>query len=246
MTALLAVAAFAGALVGSATGFGFALVVSPVAFAVLDPLEAVWTMLVLSLVLNALMLFEGGLPRHVDWPALGPLLAAALPGLAAGIAVLDLLPKRALQVGVGVAVIAVAARQLYTRSREAPPRRPRRGETLGAGFATGLLTTSLSVSGPPLVLWLEDRGVRPAEFRTTLAACFLALSIAGGAVLLVAEGESKLELGELPLLLGLVVAGYLAGAYAFRQLEHERFFALALVLVIATGTASLVAGLVGA
>ena len=61
-----------------------------------------------------------------------------------------------------------------------------------------------------------------------------------------AEGESKLELGELPLLLGLVVAGYLAGAYAFRQLEHERFFALALVLVIATGTASLVAGLVGA
>ena len=63
--ALAALAALAGAFVQSATGFGFALVLSPALFAVLDPVEAVATLLVLGLALNVLVLFEadGGARR---------------------------------------------------------------------------------------------------------------------------------------------------------------------------------------
>jgi hypothetical protein len=82
--ALAAVAAFAGAAVQSATGFGFALVLSPALFAVMDPVEAVTALLVLGLALNLLVLFEGGRPEHVDWRALAPMLVAAVPGLAIG------------------------------------------------------------------------------------------------------------------------------------------------------------------
>jgi hypothetical protein len=39
------------------------------------------------------------------------------------------------------------------------------------------------------------------------------------------------------------VAGYAVGALAFRRLDRDRFFNLALVLVALTGTASVVAGL---
>ena len=53
---LAAAAAFTGASVQSATGFGFALVLSPALFAVLEPFEAVWALLVLGLVLNLLVL----------------------------------------------------------------------------------------------------------------------------------------------------------------------------------------------
>ena len=49
---LAAAAAFTGASVQSATGFGFALVLSPALFAVLEPLEAVWALLALGVVLN--------------------------------------------------------------------------------------------------------------------------------------------------------------------------------------------------
>ena len=63
LMALAALAALAGAFVQSATGFGFALVLSPALFAVLEPDEAVTTLLALGLALNVLVLFEHGRPR---------------------------------------------------------------------------------------------------------------------------------------------------------------------------------------
>jgi uncharacterized protein len=240
---LAAVAAFAGAAVQSATGFGFALVLSPALFAVMDPVEAVTALLVLGVALNLLVLFEGGRPEHVDWRTLAPMLLAALPGLALGAVALTQLSKAVLQVTVGVAVIAAAGWQLRQR-RGARVRRLGSAAGLAAGFVSGALTTSISVSGPPLVLWLEAHGVRPEEFRASLAASFLALNLAGGAVLIAAEGAGALDAGEVALLLALVVAGYALGALTFRRLDRERFFNLVLVLVALTGAASVVAGLV--
>jgi uncharacterized membrane protein YfcA len=241
--ALAAVAAFAGAAVQSATGFGFALVLSPALFAVMDPVEAVTALLALGLALNLLVLFEDGRPEHVDWRGLAPMLVAAVPGLALGAVALTQLSKEVLQVAVGVAVIAAAGWQLR-ESRAVRVRRLGRGAGLAAGFASGALTTSISVSGPPLVLWLEARGVRPEEFRASLAASFLALNLAGGVVLVAAKGGGVFDAGAVAPLLGLVAAGYLLGALAFRRLDRERFFALVLALVVATGVASVVTGLV--
>jgi uncharacterized membrane protein YfcA len=239
--ALAAVAAFAGAAVQSATGFGFALVLSPALFAVMDPVEAVTALLVLGLALNLLVLFEGGRPEHVDLRALAPMLVAAVPGLAIGAVALTQLSKEVLQVAVGVAVLAAAGWQLRERARGHRPIPP--AAAWGAGFASGALTTSISVSGPPLVLWLEARGVRPEEFRASLAASFLALNLVGGVVLLAAEGTGAFDAGAVAVLLALVVAGYALGALAFRRLDRERFFNFVLVLVALTGAASVVAGL---
>jgi uncharacterized membrane protein YfcA len=240
--ALAAVAAFAGAAVQSATGFGFALVLSPALFAVMDPVEAVTALLVLGLALNLLVLFEGGRPEHVDWRALAPMLLAALPGLAAGAVALTQLSKETLQVAVGVAVIAAALWQV--RQRSARPPRLSSAAAWTTGFASGALTTSISISGPPIVLWLTARGVRPEEFRASLAASFLVLNVAGGIVLLAAEGSGAFDAGAVAVLLALVVAGYAVGAVGFRRLDRERFFNLVLVLVALTGAASVVAGLV--
>jgi uncharacterized protein len=242
---LAAAAAFVGASIQSATGFGFALVLSPALFAVLDPVEAVTSLLVLGLALNVLVLFERGRPEHVDWRALVPMLVAALPGLLAGVTALAFLSKEALQVAVGLAVILAAGWQL---SRRGAHDSTEPGRTLppaagwAAGFASGALTTSISVSGPPIVLWLEAHGVRPDEFRASLAASFLVLNLIGGVVLLVVEGGA-LDAGVVLPLLGLVVAGYALGTVAFARIEGDRFFVLALALVVCTGAASLAAGL---
>jgi uncharacterized membrane protein YfcA len=242
---LAAAAAFVGASIQSATGFGFALVLSPALFAVVDPVEAVTSLLVLGLALNVLVLFERGRPEHVDWRALAPMLVAALPGLVAGVTALALLSKEALQVAVGLAVILAAGWQLSRRgAREStePGRTLPPAAGWAAGFASGALTTSISVSGPPIVLWLEAHGVRPDEFRASLAASFLVLNLIGGVVLLVVEGGA-LDAGVVLPLLGLVVAGYALGTVAFARIEGDRFFVLALALVVCTGAASLAAGL---
>jgi uncharacterized protein len=239
---LAAIAALAGASIQAATGFGFALVLSPVLFAVLDPTEAVATLLVLGFPLNLLMLIEDA--GHADWRRLAPMLLAALPGLVAGLLLLAALSKQALQIAVGLAVICAGALQLSAR------RGPRRTELpgavgLGAGFLSGALTTSISVSGPPIVLWLEAHGIGPSEFRASLAASFFALNLMGWVMLIATEGNPSVDAGVAVPLLGLVFVGYALGTLAFRRLGSERFFAIALALVLCSGVASLVAGLAG-
>ena len=242
--ALAAAAALLGAAVQSATGFGFALILSPALFAVLDRYEAVTALLGLGVALSLLILFEGGRPGPVRWRQLVPVLLAAVPGLALGAVALALLPKSALQVLVGLVVLGAAARQLRARLSGPAAAAPLKASAAAAaGLASGALTTSISVSGPPLVLWLESRGLGPAELRATLAACFLALNLAGGAVLLAAAGTDRaVPLGVLLPLLALVLVGHLAGTRALRGLDPHRFSLAVLGLVGLTGAASIVAG----
>jgi len=231
---LAALAALLGAAVQSATGFGFALVLSPALFAVMEPTEAVTALLLLGAALNLLVLLE----RHdARWILLPRLTLPAVPGLALGAVLLAALSREPLQIGVGLAVIAAALWQLRDRGVA------RRIPAAVAGFTSGVLTTSISISGPPLVLWLEAQELRPVEFRATLAALFLALNVLGGAVVLGIEGSGAVDLGALAPLLGLVLIGYALGTFAFRRLDQRRFATVVIVLVICTGVASVVAGL---
>ena len=128
--------------------------------------------------------------------------------------------------------------------------RPARAPTAAAaphaawavGLTSGALTTSISVSGPPIVLWLEALGLRPAELRASLAASFLALNLAGGAVVVAVGGTGAVRLDVLAALLVLVLIGHALGTRAFRRLAGPRFSMVALGLVVCAGMASLVAG----
>jgi len=248
---LLAAAAVAiGAAVQSATGFGFGLVLSPALFAAFEPYEAVSVLLVLSLALNLLVLADGG-PGPVRWRILAPLMAAAVPGMGVGVLVLKSVSKPVLQIALGLAVMAATAWQLRSlTARGSVPAAGARSEPplaggFTAGFVSGTLTTSIVVSGPPILLWLEAVGLRPAEVRATLAASFLVLNLAGGGIVIAAGGAGTLRASVLVPMLGLVLAGHLAGALAFRRLAGSHFSHLVLGLAACAGTASLVAGLAG-
>jgi uncharacterized protein len=241
--ALAAIAAFVGASVQSATGFGFALILGPALFAVLSPYKAVTALLVLGLLLNVLVLLDRA--GSVRWRTIGPLLAFAFPGLAAGAALLSVLPKPVLQIAVGAAVVGAAVLQWHSEETTAPQGRPPPRSAWAVGLASGALTTSTSVSGPPIVLWLQAQRLTPGEMRASLAASFLVLNLAGGLALLAAGGGGSLAGPSvlLPLVV-LVGLGYAVGTRAHERLDHRRFRSLVVALVVATGLASAVAGLV--
>lgn len=241
---LVAAATLIGAALQSATGFGFALILSPAMLALLDPHEAVTALLVLGFALNLLLLFgDGGEPAAVRWRAVGPMLLAALPGLGAGLLLLAAMSKPALQLTVGVAVMAAALAQ--ARRAPAPAaREPTLRSACAVGLASGALTTSTTISGPPIVLWLQSHGVTPAELRASLAASFLFLSVAGVALLAVDGALAAEPAVVLPLLL-VTALGQLLGARVFRRVDPSRFRSVVLALALLAGAASLVAGISG-
>jgi uncharacterized membrane protein YfcA len=244
---LAAGATLAGAAAQSATGFGFALIAGPALLAARDPHEAVTVLAILGIALSLLVLADSGLDA-VRWRAVWPMLAAALPGLGLGLLALELLSKATLQLGAGIAVLVAVAVQLRRRpaAEREPARRVAPGPAALAGLSSGALTTSIGLSGPPLVIWLEALGLRPAELRASLSASFLGLNLAGTVVLVASAGERAAPgAGLLLSLLALVLAGYVAGALAFRRIPERAFRLAVLGLVVVAGLASAVAGLAG-
>jgi uncharacterized membrane protein YfcA len=239
--AVAVIAALAGAALQSAGGFGFALVLGPALVAARGPKEAVTALLVLGVVLNGLVLGAERRRPVVRWHDVVPMAAAALPGLAAGALLVDVMSKSTLQIAVGAAVLAAAA--LASRDRRAAERPLSRATSVPIGLTAGTLTTSTGVNGPPLALWLRARGAHPAEVRDSLAASFAFLNVAGAIAIGMAGGVGEaLDTRALMLLVPATVVGHALGRRALDRLGEGRRSQVTLALVIAAGLASVVAG----
>ena len=239
MPLVAAAAVAAGAALQSATGFGFSNVAAPLVFAVVEPEEAVGLLIVLGTLVNVLTLVsELRRPQPVVREC-AVLLAFALPGAVAGVAVLRALDPVALQVAVSVGVVAtLIARRLARR------RTPAWGGPI-AGFAGGALTTSTTTAGPPLIVYLLGRGLEPVQVRDTVPVCFLGLSVVGVVALWVTGTSGAVpDAGLVAILLPVVAAGHLAGRPLFAALvrsgRYEAVLTAVLIASVAGGLAAAV------
>ena len=236
-----ALALFLGAALQSATGFGFALISAPILFALLGPQEAVTAGALVALVLNGLTLAgERRRPQVLRRDAAG-LLGWSVPGIALGAVALAELSERVLSALVAIAVLAGVALRVLTR-RGGTPGRLRRWHLPAAGVTGGALSTATSLSGPPLVFYLLERGAAPGQMRDTLAAIFFAQAVLGVPALLL-TGTFAVPDG-LPALLLAGLAGQLLGRRAFGWLGGERYELAVLLVLVATAVVALVAGVV--
>jgi uncharacterized membrane protein YfcA len=238
--ALVGITALAAASVQATTGLGFALLLTPVLFALLAPAGAILTATVLGLELNLLVLLGERRRPRVAWSEVVPLLVSAVPGTVFGILLLRALSKPVLQISVGAAVIAAAlVRARVDRVGRGPGSAPAR---LALGFTSGALTTSTGVSGPPLALWLARRGLTPGELRDSLSAIFLAIGIVALAALVPVLHRAHLDPAQIVAGLGCVVAGHALGSRAFVRMDPRRFEPLLLLVIAGAGAASIAAG----
>ena len=167
-------------------------------------------------------------------------LLAAVPGLVAGVLVLTVASKAALQLAVGVGVLVAVLLQVRRRAEGA-------GTTawwpvIGVGATAGVLTTTTGTSGPPLVLWLEHRRATPGQTRDTLAAMFIGLNLMGAAAIAVlGQADQAFRPGTVGVLLAVAVTGHAAGRLLFHRLDARQFRLAGLSLCALAGLASIAA-----
>jgi uncharacterized protein len=249
---VLAVAAAGAVLTGaalqSAVGFGFALVAAPLLYAAApSPEQALGLMIVLGMEVNLLTLVAERRRPEPVWGDVVPVVAWSLPGALAGVAVLRALDDVALQVLVTAGVLATLAvnlRAAETRRRRSPapatPAAPASWARPAAGVASGALGTSTSASGPPVVLLLLARGLRPDVLRDTLTASLLGLGlVAAVALALTGTDEAVPDAAWVAALVPLTAAGQIAGRPLFARLaaarSYERVLTLVLVVTVTVG-----------
>jgi uncharacterized membrane protein YfcA len=145
---------------------------------------------------------------------------------------------------IGAAVLRARARRDATAPTPGDPR-----ARVVLGFATGALSTSAGVNGPPMALWFAHRGLGPAQIRDSLSAAFLGLGLIAAVVLapvLATADDVEVDWPALAVALLFVVGGHAVGMRAFARIDARRYEPLLLAIVIAAGAASIVAGVVTA
>ena len=232
-----AILGFAAA-VQMASGFGFALVATPLLAVTVGAHQAVLLALFSAVVFNAWQAYEGH--RHRDTGVVVRLLAGAAVGLPVGFAVYRVTDPRELTATIGVLVVVAAAALSVRRPRT----RDSAAVDLAAGVLVGALTTSTGTNGPPAVVLLQARHLRPEQFRATLTTVFLAVDVVAVAVYTIA-GDLDLETALVatscaPALL----VGALVGRRSRALLSPEAFRVGVLLLLAATGAFAVVTALV--
>jgi len=236
---LVAIALILGfaAVTQSITGFGFALIGVPGLALLLGPKVAVVAMSSVGVPLviwNAIRWREDILWREAITTSI-----AAWVGMPIGLFVITRVREEPLQVVIALTVLVFTA-LLWRRVRLPTDSLP---AEVGVGLTSGMLSTSTGMSGPSLVIALQARGVPPSAFRATLATVF----VSGSAISLllfwsrglVSADAVKVAAAGLP---GLLI-GILLGELGFRRVDHERFRAIVLVLLVASAVLALVGAL---
>lgn len=224
-------------LVQSLSGFGFALLAVPLTSLVVDVQVAV---VVATLVGMATTVVHAWSERsHCDTRLARVLVAYSMVGMPFGLAAFLWVPVPTMKIALGVVVIAMTL--LLVRGVVVPPD-SRTAERV-AGIASGVLATSLSTNGPPLVFILQGRSLAPEEFRGTISRVFSVVNIVTIAMFLVAGhvgGESLIvALVAIP-----VVALFTRIGYVIRpSIDARRFRTMVLVLLVASGVSAIVTAL---
>jgi uncharacterized membrane protein YfcA len=221
VSAVVAVAGFVSGL----TAFGFALLAVPPLAMILGPKDAV----IVSILVGGVATFGLAyrLWDHVDRPVAGRLVTGAVVGMPLGLVVLVTVPPDALRLTIAAAVLV----SVVVLWRGAAIHGTGRRYDYAAGFTSGVLNTSVSTNGPPLVLVLQARRLPPDAFRGTLATVFVVSNLVAVALVVAAGQVTRslllLALAAMPAML----AGWWCGVRLAPRVHPERFRGLVLGLL---------------
>lgn len=235
---VVAVATLA-ALVQNLAGFGFALLAVPLMAVAVDTHETVVICTVLGLLSSSVQAWIGR--ADTDRPTARRMIWAAFAGMPFGLVVFILVSDDVLRLLVGACVLVI----VVLLARRIDLRHVGPHFDVAAGAVSGVLATSVSTNGPPLVFALAARQVEADVFRPTINTVFTASGVVSLAAFAVA-GEVSAQSGVAVVwaLPGLLL-GMWAGVRLRPLVDGERFRIMVLVLLAVAGTSAILAALSG-
>jgi len=156
------------AFVRSVSGFGYALLATPLLTFVFEAKSVVVMNVILGSITCVLVLFP--MRRHIDFRRVAFISLGSILGVPLGAYLLSRLDPSIIKLAIAVLAIPFAVLLLLGHSHQF------KRDTLGCGvvgFMSGVLGASTSLSGPPVVLFLLNQGLVTERFVGTLAAYFL-------------------------------------------------------------------------
>ena len=223
------------AVLQSISGFGFSLLAMPLLSVFVDIQDAVVIATLCGIFTNAVhlrkdfQLVERSIARRIS--------LSALIGMPLGVVVLSVFSATHMRAIIGAVIVVL----VFLMMRNFILKTENTNVDIVLGAFSGLLATSVSTNGPPLVFLLQSKQLDPWRLRATLAYVFTISGCASFIVLMIA-GKGSIEAFQYAMLsLPAMYLGTVVGRKARLRVTQEAFKRLMYVLLLATAVSTTLA-----
>ncbi|SHI75696.1 sulfite exporter TauE/SafE family protein [Desulfosporosinus lacus] len=230
---------FLSSFLQSITGFGFAIVGTPLLLFFMEPRQVVSLMTIGGILLNLMVIYKtrGRSDSKVIWP----LFTASLFGTILGVYVLKVINASVLKLSIGILILLLAflmaSNYVFTIKRE-------KLATILVGIVSGFMGGSTSLSGPPVVFFLTNQQQDKEAFRANLVRFFCFGNIATLIIMYYMDALDTGIFSHLIYAIPGVLIGVWLGEKTFAKVSPKFFRWLTLSIIFICGVVSVASVLV--
>src|SRR5690625_3405754 len=214
-------------LLQTSTGYGFSIIGTPFLLLIYPAHTAIQINIILSICRSAFMIFK--IRKEVDHSLLVRLIKGSILGLVCGIFIYLFLDIQVLKMAVGILIIILTLLLIFKLTLN---RTKNRDYT--AGGISGLLTTSIGVPGPPLLLYFSGARIDKVTLRSTTLAYYLFVYFAS-LVMQVSFGGTSKEIWVVSMIaLPPLIVGIGLGRLLFNWVTQNTFRIITYIILLFT------------
>ena len=221
---------FVAGFIQGLTSFGLSIVAIPLLIRLFPLREVVPIIVVLALLTNTLVLLSAR--KEIKFKKFIPLVLMGILFLPVGAYSLNHLNSDYLKLCFGIFITVFSV--LLILKKTFPIKHEKIGYVV-TGSLSGFLNGSLSLSGPPVVLFLSNQGIDKGTFRANITLYFLILNVIAVAVFLENGLMNRLAGERILYLAPALVIGVLTGIKISKRLGDETFRKVVLILLLISG-----------
>lgn len=219
---------FVGAVFQASTGFGFAILATPFMLLFLEPREAVQLAIILGLFISLTLMKS--ISKDVNQIILRHFIIGSFIGMPLGMVTFLILDVKWLKIMVSIIIILLT----FLLILQFRIRQSRKKDVVVGGFA-GVLSTSIGMGGPPIILYFSGANISKAELRSTSTAFFLIVGAVSLVIQLVFAGTTSSVWKYVLIAIPILILGLYIGKFIFERISQRTFTFILYGLLVFTG-----------
>lgn len=222
----------------TSTGFGFSIMATPFLLILFLPYEAIQINIILSLIISVALIWK--IKQEIDYILLKRFTLGSIAGVPLGIFIFVSINIEAFKLGVSILLLLLTLLLIFQFRVNATPFR----DYLVGGIS-GLLTTSIGMPGPPLLLYFTGTDTEKAKLRATTLAFYLFIYFVSLLTQVFIMGTNKTILTASLLAVPIVLFGMFLGEKLFKRINQQAFRIFTYILLSCTGVYLLLDSIIG-
>ncbi|MFD6441191.1 sulfite exporter TauE/SafE family protein [Peribacillus sp. NPDC060186] len=212
----------------SSTGFGFSIMATPFLLMLFQPQEAIQINIILSLIISISLILK--LRNDIDFILLKRFILGSIVGVPMGVLIFVSININALKLGVSIILLILTL--LLIGNFKVKPTQFR--DFIVCGIS-GVLTTSIGMPGPPLLLYFTGTDTEKGKLRATTLAFYLFIYFISLITQIIFTGTNKVIWESSLYAIPIVFLGLFIGQIIFKRLNQRVFRIFTYILLIFTG-----------